>query len=65
VTIPLLQVDHHPSQCFARNGFAVSALADIIILAVFTGKVTMGYKDGAGSILPDQRRLLAKMRSET
>ena len=25
----------------------------------------MGYKDGAGSLRPDQRRFLAKMRSET
>jgi hypothetical protein len=65
MTIPLLKGNHHPGEGFTRHDFTVSALADIIILAVFTGKVTMGYKDGAGSILPEQGRLLAKMRSET
>jgi hypothetical protein len=64
VTLPLLKGDHHPGECFAGHGLPVPALADIKILAVFTSQVTMGHKDGAGSVRPDKRRFLAKMRSE-
>jgi len=35
-----------------------------MILAVVTGKVTMGYENRAVSILPYQWRLLAKMSSK-
>jgi hypothetical protein len=60
-----LQVNHHPRQSFAGDRFSGSALADIIILAVFTGKIASGEKNSTGSMTPYKSRLFSEMRSET
>jgi hypothetical protein len=60
-----LQGDHYLCQRFAGNGFSGPALADIKILAVFTGKIASGKKNSTGSMTPGKRRLFSEMRSET
>jgi hypothetical protein len=56
---------HHLCQGFAGYCFSGSALADIIILAVFTGKIAVSKKNSAGSMTPGKRGLFSKVRTKT
>jgi hypothetical protein len=60
-----LKGEHHLCKGFAGYCFSGPALADIKILAVFTGKIASGKKNSTGSMTPGKRRLFSEMRSET
>jgi hypothetical protein len=65
MTTPLLQACHHRGKGLAGQGISGSALADLVVLAEFAGKVTVRKKDSTGSKTPYQGRFLPKMRAET
>jgi hypothetical protein len=58
-----LQGNHYLRQRFAGDDFSGSELADIIILAVFTGKIAVSKKNSPGSMTPYKRRFFAEMGS--
>jgi hypothetical protein len=60
-----LKGNHHRGQGFAGDRFSGSALADIMVLAEFAGKIAVSKKNSAGSMTSCKRRLFSEMGSTT
>jgi len=52
-------------QFFDRNLFAVPQMTDVVILAKYTFKVTVGKKNGSGATVANQGPFFTKMRKNT
>jgi len=61
MTTDLLKVNHHIRQVLITDFLSLSFMSDRPVLAEDTAEIAIGEEDGARSMLPHQRYLLAEM----